>query len=386
VAADTETGLTRKHVPLRVLHLRDSPWIDGPGRTILETASSIDRTRIDYQVAALVDSRGMNHPLVDAMRRRSLPVHAVVDDGTSLHAVVQQVTALIDAHGIDILHTSEFRSSLVGLICRRRHPVLHVRTAHGWIANDLRGRLKALIDRALLRSCDQVILVSHALRRQLPRWWVPDCRLRVLHNALDLERYENVPRRTTQLAIRSGTEIVLLNVGRLSPEKGQALLLKALAKLAPHHPGLCVAIAGVGPLESGLRAMADALGIGERVKFLGYIADMPSIYGSAALVVQCSLTEGLPNVILEAACLEVPIVATDVGGTPEVIEHGVSGWLIRPNSLEDLIAGIEHFLENPVRFSGMAQAARVRIQEHFSIQARTAAQSCLYEEMCSAKR
>jgi glycosyltransferase involved in cell wall biosynthesis len=384
MAADAETGLTAERQPLKVLHLRDSPWIDGPGRTILETATSIDRRRIDYQVAAFVDSRGMQHPLVEAMRRRNLPVHAVVDDGSSLQAVVEQVTSLIDSQRIHILHTSEFRSSLVALLCGRRYPILHVRTVHGWISNDLRGAVKAGIDRALLRSCDRVILVSEALRDRLPSWWVPDSRVRILHNALVLEHYENVPPRD-DLHRENETEVVLLSVGRLSLEKGQPLLLEALARLAPVHAGLRVLFAGVGPLESRLRAMADGLGINKRVKFLGYVNDMTSLYSSASLVVQSSSTEGLPNVILEAACLGVPVVATDVGGTREVIEHGVSGWLIRPKSVEHLVAGIEHFLHHRVRFTEMALVAQSRIRKDFSFKARTAAQTSLYEELSRAR-
>jgi glycosyltransferase involved in cell wall biosynthesis len=386
VAADAEAGLTGRRQPLRVLHLRDSPWIDGPGRTILETAGSIDRSRIDYQVAAFVDSRGSGHPLVEALHGRNLPVHIVVDDGTSLRRVAQQVMELVEAHRIDILHTSELRSSLVGLLCSRKCQVLHVRTAHGWIANDLRGKLKAFVDRALLRWCDQVILVSHALRKQLPRWWVPERRVRVLHNALVLENYENFSKREGRPASSLETETLILSVGRLSPEKGQALLLKAMARLAPHHPGLRVSFAGVGPLERELRELADSLRVRDRVRFLGYVDDMTGLYRSSSLVVQSSTTEGLPNVILEAACLELPVVATDVGGTAEVIEHGMSGWLVPKNSVDALVAGIERFLENPERFAEMAQAARSRVREHFSFRQRTEAQSRLYEELYEAQR
>ena len=189
LAADAEARVSHRNAPLRVLHLRDSPWIDGPGRTILETASSIDRTRIDYHVGAFINAPGASHPLVDALRKRGLAVHEVVDDGTSVKRIAEQVVALIDSLRIDILHTSEFRSTVIGLMCRRRRPVRLVSTAHGWIANDLRGKVKSCLDRVLRRRCDRVILVSHALRRQLPRWLVPDSRVRVVRNALVLERF-----------------------------------------------------------------------------------------------------------------------------------------------------------------------------------------------------
>lgn len=369
------------NTPLRVLHLRDSPWIDGPGRTILETASSIDRTRIDYQVGAFVGAPGAGHPLVDAMRKRGLPVHEVVDDGSSIQKVVKQVMGIIDEYDIDILHTSEFRSNVIGLLCRRRRHLRLVSTAHGWITNDARGKVKAFLDRVLRRRFDRVILVSHALRRQLPRWWVPDSRVRVLHNALVFERYRALARRVPRTALDSESDVMLLNVGRLSTEKGQALLLRAVAALAPKFPGLRISFAGTGPLEADLRKAAAKLGITECVSFIGYVDDMSDIYRAAALVVQSSFTEGLPNVILEAAYLEVPIVATDVGGTAEVIEHGVSGWLIRPRSFPELVAGIRYFLEHPLHFAAMTQAARAQVQKHFSFETRTAEQMRIYEEL-----
>jgi glycosyltransferase involved in cell wall biosynthesis len=371
--------------PLRVLHLRDSPWIDGPGRTILETASHIDRTRIDYHVGAFVVEAGESHPLIEEMRRRGLPVHEVVDDGSSLREVAERVTTLIDKLSIDILHTSEFRSNAIGLICRKQRSIRLVSTAHGWIANDMRGKVKTFLDRVLLRRFDRVILVSQAMRRRLPRWWTPDSRVRILRNALVFERFGSDSRKAPRPMLDSARDITLLNVGRLSAEKGQRLLLRAIAALAPEYPRLRLVFAGTGPLESELRKLTVQLGVTDRVRLIGYITDMSNVYSHAELVVQSSFTEGLPNVILEAAYLGVPIVATDVGGTAEVIEHGVSGWLIRPRSLKQMVAGIRHFLEHPARFAAMTRAARARIEKEFSFEARTMAQVGIYEELAGAE-
>ena len=121
------------------------------------------------------------------------------------------------------------------------------------------------------------------------------------------------------------------------------------------------------------------------MSFIGYVDDITEVYGAAALVVQSSFTEGLPNVILEAAYLGVPIVATDVGGTGEVIDHGVSGWLIRPRSVKELIAGIRQFLEQPARFAAMTKAARARVEKDFSFEMRTAEQMRVYEELAGTR-
>jgi glycosyltransferase involved in cell wall biosynthesis len=370
--------------PIRVLHLRDSPWVDGPGRTILETAKRIDRSRIDYHVGAFVSNPGEPHPLVDALREHGLPVHAIEDRGGVGREIVNTIVELLDRLQIDILHTSEFRSNVLGLLCRRRRPVRLVSTAHGWIGNDLRGRAYIFADRVLMRRFDRVILVSHAMRQRLPRWWVPDSRVRILHNALMVDSYgENFSLRGSEPG--SHDVVNLLSVGRLSPEKGQALLLRALARLIVEYPGIRVRFAGTGPLDRELRRLADELGLAEYVSFLGYVRDMPSLYAATDLVVQSSFTEGLPNVILETAFLGVPVVATAVGGTAEVIEHGVSGWLVEPGSVDELERGIRAFLEQPLRFAEMARAGRRVIERKFNFEVRTEVQTGIYQECILAR-
>lgn len=364
---------------IRVLHLRDSPWVDGPGRTILETAKRIDRTRIDYHVGAFVSNTAGPHPLVDALRDHGLTVHAIEDRGGVGREIVNTIVDLLDRLQIDILHTSEFRSNVLGLLCRRRRPVRLVSTAHGWIGNDLRGRAYIFADRVLMRRFDRVILVSHAMRRRLPSWWVPDSRVRILHNALMVDSYgENFSPRSGEPGSRG--VVNLLSVGRLSPEKGQALLLRAAARVKSEYPGVRVLFAGTGPLEGELRQLADELGLTADVSFLGYVRDMPSLYAAADLVVQSSLTEGLPNAMLETAFLGIPVVATSVGGTAEVIEHGVSGWLVEPGSVGALERGIRAFLEQPLRFAKMARAGRQVIESNFNFDVRTEEQTRIYQE------
>lgn len=367
--------------PVRVLHLRDSPWVDGPGRTILETASRIDPQRVEYHIGAFVAEPSAAHPLVDAARSRGLNVHPIPDHRRLSGELVDAVVELLDRLRIDVLHTSEFRSNVLGLLCRRQRAIRLVSTVHGWIANDLRGKVYALADRILLRRFDRVVLVSRALRRRLPKWWVPDRRVRVLHNALMVESYGQEVLSAARRVPDPRSDIRLLNVGRLSPEKGQDLLLRAVARLRAEYPDLGLAFAGVGPLEQELRRLTERLAIADRVTFLGYVSDMPALYAKTDLVVQSSFTEGLPNVMLETAYLSVPVVATAVGGTAEVIEHGVSGWLVRPGSVTALEDGIRYFIEQPEKFVEMARVGRDRIETQFSFATRTEAQMRLYEDL-----
>lgn len=366
--------------PIRVLHLRDSPWVDGPGRTILETGSHLDRSRVEYHIGVLVAQRAGEHPLVDAARQRDIGVTPITDRGPLDEQLLGPILALIDDLRIDILHTSEFRSNLIAQLIKRKRPkLLMVATAHGWIANSFRRRVTRLLDKMMFRRFDHVILVSEATRSLVPRWWLSDSRATVLRNALVLKSYGseivNKPRRPID-----PQQAVLINVGRLSAEKGQEMLLQAMHVLTPRWPKLRLKFAGIGPLEQHLRSVARTLGLEERVEFVGYVKDMPRLYADIDLVVQSSFTEGLPNVILEAAYLRVPIVATAVGGTAEVITHRESGWLIEPK-LEQLVAGIAQFLEHPQEFTKMAERAHQGILEHYSFDVRTAKLTGVYERL-----
>src|SRR5690606_12832725 len=180
-------------------------------------------------------------------------------------------------------------------------------------------------------------------------------------------------------------EVVLVNVGRLSPEKGQEMLLRALHVLTPKWPNVRLKFAGIGPLEAHLRSVASELGLTHRVEFVGFVKDMPKLYAGVDLVVQSSYTEGLPNVILEAAYLRVPIVATAVGGTAEVVRHGYSACLIEPR-LESLVEGIDAFLTNPKLFVRYAERAHTDIVERFSFDARTLRLTQLYESLLARSR
>jgi glycosyltransferase involved in cell wall biosynthesis len=363
---------------IRVLHLRDSPWIDGPGRTILETGAHVDPKRMEFHVAAFAPNDTVLHPLVAGARQRGIHAHQIIDRGGVDQGAVDQIVKLVKEHRINVLHTSELRSNLYGWHVRRRCGIKLVRTAHGWIANDFKRQVMRLADKLLLSQADAVISVSDATKALMPFWMRR--RVLVLRNALMLDRYGADVVNAPRPQILPGQPIVLANVGRLSLEKGQALLIESVAALSRDYPQLKLIIAGTGSLEGELKALAAARGIGDRVVFKGFVDDMPSLYKDVHLVVQSSFTEGLPNVILEAAYLRVPILATDVGGTAEVVGPG-GAMLIPPHSQHLLTKGVRNFLEQPGKFAAMAERAHSRVLDEFAFDLRTERLTRFYEQL-----
>jgi glycosyltransferase involved in cell wall biosynthesis len=368
--------------PIRVLQLRDSPWVDGPGRTILETAARIDPRRVEFHVGAFVREGVTAHPLIEALAARGAPAHKIEDRPGVSRRMQADVRALMVKLGIDVLHSCETRSNVLALLCARGTGVRVAATTHGWIANNPRDKAYRTLDKVLLHWFDGVVMVSHATRELVPRWWLPEKRVQVLHNALVLESYGVETVNATRRVVDPAGTVTLLNVGRLSPEKGQDLLLRAFARVAADHAGLRLKFAGIGPLEADLRALAAGLGVAERVEFLSYVKDMPQLYADIDLIVQSSLTEGLPNVILEGAYLRVPMLATSVGGTAEVVEHGRTAWLIPPGSIDALEQGMRRFLAAPAEFAAFGEAGHEVIRSRFSFDARTRGLMKFYEQLC----
>jgi glycosyltransferase involved in cell wall biosynthesis len=173
---------------------------------------------------------------------------------------------------------------------------------------------------------------------------------------------------------------VVGKIGRLSPEKCQDLFLRAAAEVMRHGADVSFVLIGVGPEEDRLRRLAIELGIADRVVFAGYRSDMQRVYNSLDLVVQASSTEGMPNVVLEALVMRVPVVATDVGGTAEIVTDRLSGRLIPPNNLEAMVAGMREALTDTVRAAAWAEAGERRVRAEFSHSVRLQQILAVYDE------
>ena len=352
----------------RVLDLRDSPWVDGPGRTILDTASMVDRARYRVVVGAFSGARHGEHAYLAEAVRRGLETHAIAERRALDPQVLRQILRWCRAHAIDAIHTHDFRSDLYGLVAARRLGIPAVSTCHGWIANDLKGRAYTVVDKFLLRHFDRVIVVSARMQDHLRKQGVPAAKIALIRNALIVENYKPV-RGDRSAQAEWGIPAhhrVVGKIGRLSPEKCQDLFLRAAAEVVRHIADVSFVLIGVGPEEDRLRRMAIELGIADRVVFAGYRSDMQRVYNSLDLVVQASSTEGMPNVVLEALVMRVPVVATDVGGTAEIVADGHSGRLVPPNDLDALVGGMREALADRARSAAWAEAGERRVRADFS--------------------
>jgi glycosyltransferase involved in cell wall biosynthesis len=297
--------------------------------------------------------------------------------------MVSRVVALARHVQADALHAHEAKSDVLAYLASRVRRLPIVTTMHGWIGNSARDRLLTSADKRVARYYDRVIAVSKPIHDALADAGVPPRALRLLHNAIVLERYQRTGR-TGELARLIGggyARPVLATIGRISPEKGQADLIEALDMVARQGHQFTAVLAGDGPDRPKLIERVKALGLGNRIFFPGYIDPPQCVLEESDLMVLPSHTEGLPNAALEAMAMEVPVLATHVGGTPEVVDDGETGRLVPPRAPEALAGAIIDFLSKPEPWKALVARARQVVEAKFNFTARTRGLEAIYSEL-----
>jgi glycosyltransferase involved in cell wall biosynthesis len=373
---------------VNVLDLRDTYEIGGPGKTILETYRAIDRSRFSLHLGVFLrrDERD-DTPFITAARAYGVPVHLLRGYNQYDPRLVLEVVRLVRKLDIHIMHAHEVKSDVIGYLAAKVTGVPIVTTLHGWIGNSRKQKLFIGLDRRIVRGFDRVIAVSGKINDEMAAT-VPPSRLRLVHNAIVVERYHRTGRSgfLPQLVGRPIAGPVIATIGRISPEKGQADLVEALAAVRQRGHRVTAVLAGDGPDKAGLTARVEELGLADSVHFPGYVEQPERILEETDLMVLPSHTEGLPNAALEAMAMGVPVLATRVGGTPEVVTDGETGRLVPAHSPAALADGIVDFLVNPGPWKVMAGRGRGVVEQRFNFAARTRAIEAVYAELLEGSR
>jgi glycosyltransferase involved in cell wall biosynthesis len=205
----------------------------------------------------------------------------------------------------------------------------------------------------------------------------------VLENGIDLEEYR---RRQDTAAAKSRLglppeRLLVGAVGRLSPEKGFDLLIRAADRLLAEGLDLELWIVGEGDQKEALTELVRQLGRAERIRLPGYRSDLAGYYEAMDVLALSSYREGLPNVLLEAMALEVPVLATRVAGIPRLIQDGDNGLLVEPGQVDELVAGLRQLLRSPELRHRLAEAGRRTVEQNYSFARRMERLRRLYDRL-----
>ena len=213
----------------------------------------------------------------------------------------------------------------------------------------------------------------------------PTAKVRVVLNGIDFERVRPMrtdARGSTRETEGFGDRLILLVAARLHPEKGYEYLFDALPLLRSRlgRPFLLL-VAGAGPFEADYRARVRRLGCDDVVRFVGFRTDLPDLMLASDVVILPSVAEAFGLVLAEALYLGVPVIATRVGGIPEIVDDGVDGILVPPADTPALAAALLDVLSDPARLAGLAGRGREKVVARFSFERMIRAYEELYEEL-----
>jgi glycosyltransferase involved in cell wall biosynthesis len=351
-----------------------------------------DRTRFNMIFGTLgmispglrqvIEGQGVQVVSLDSSSRGSYPTRLV------------RLVAALRTLGVDILHTHLFDPSVIGLIAGTLACVpVRVMTRH---YSDYHTRIRKTghtrLDRMCTRLAHSVIAVSHQTRRvMLEEERAPAAKVVVIHNGIDLSRVV-APSGQEVAALRRELDLgddvaVLAVVARLHPEKGQGYLFRALPRLLAATGGkLRLLVAGAGPFRQAYEREVLALGVEGAVRFLGFRADVTRILAASDVVVLPSVAEAFGLVLAEAMAMQRAVVATRVGGIPEIVEDGVTGILVPPASPTALADAIWSLLRDPARRVQLGEAGRRRVLESFRFETMMTRYEALYEALLDRAR
>jgi len=301
----------------------------------------------------------------------------------SLLCDIRAMRTLLLQEKFDIVHTHGSQDAwcaafaLLGMsprphLLRTKHNIFPIREhfANRWLYGRMTEKI-ICISRAVLEYC----AAKPYLRRE---------NLVLIHSAVNAELYARGDREKIRKELGLGGHYVAGIVGRLRPEKGHHTLLEAFARLKDRAPDMMLVVCGDGSIFQELSDFAKANAISARMIFTGFRTDIPDILSALDVFILPSLSEGLGTAVLEAGAAGLPIIASNVGGIPDIIEDGASGILVPPTDVSALAEAIKSVYSNPEKAKLLGMAAQRRVRQHFSEKALVDKNESLYQSLINA--
>lgn len=360
--------------------------------TVAQLVLTLDHGGLEYlaiQMSDHLQRRGIRSPivvltegaLVDEARRRGIDTFVMRKRAGFDVRLIFALRRLLLEQGVDVLHTHNFAPLIYGSAAARLCRIGTVNTRHG------RAALKA--HPLVWAMTDRVVAVSADARRELMKHnRIRADKVRVIINAIDLTAYKAgaPPKAEGRRELGLPAHLpVCVAVGRLSPEKDHRTLLLAFHSLRKSGSTSHLVIIGGGPLESELKTLTQSLGLLECVHFLGFRSDVAQILPLLDLFVLSSTEEGVSLTLIEAMAAALPIVATRVGGNPEVVAEGETGLLVEAGQPAALAAAMRSLLSDPDGRARMGRRGREVAFGKFNIERLVDEYLAIYADVASPR-
>jgi glycosyltransferase involved in cell wall biosynthesis len=369
---------------IRILHLTTDSKIAGAERLLIGIAKEYDKTKFELFFCVLKKRGDLNQEIENfGLKTFSLNCKSFLDAPRA----VLNIIFILKKYRINILHTHLFHAGILGHFAALFvSKTLVLMTRHYSNYTHLYGTaFQRLLNKWSLRVTKYIIAVSYGVLKALTQLEVADPKkILVIHNGIDLNQFNLVSdvgmKTRDELNIRKNVKIIGA-IGTLHPRKGHEYFVRAADIVCRKRKDVKFIIIGDGVAEKRLIELRDSLGLREKIIFTGYRKDAPYLLSMMDILVQPSLEEGFGLTIIEAMVLSKAVIATNVGGIPEIVEDKVSGLLVPEKSPEAIAQAIDYLLDNSAKMKQLGINAKLRVFDKFSLPSMVKKYEIVYEEL-----
>lgn len=346
--------------------IADSDLSGGP-RHVLGLLSSINRSKFECFLICPNGNLSREAKEISRLEVINIEMSSKFDlvAMSSINKILSQIQSQNNPFGPMIVHTHGTRAGFLGRMSLPKG-VLSVYTEHRWDADyHLENRINEWLQLYWLKRLNQkthlIIAVSNSVRDFLiNRKLAPDARIRVIHNGIDLQ---NAKSKMQKAKNSKGNHFIIGNVGNLNHQKGHEYLIEAMPEILEHYPHAMLEIIGEGEERKNLESKIQDLKLERHVTLLGKQVDPMSFMAKWDLFVLPSVAETFGIVVLEAMSQKLPVVATQVGGVPDIIKHNKNGILVSPHSPESIAEATIELLSHPAKIEQLARNASEKVKD-----------------------
>ncbi len=370
------SSLESDPAPLHVLEVVGNAIVGGMERHVQMLIEGLLLQQFRVSALCPFESR-----FTTALRAAGCPVHiATLEESLDWRSLLT-ATELIRRQQVDLVHSHLFNATFLASLSSSLMGVPAAITVHGMAISPEEVALARLTGAHLITVCNAAYSVGLSLG-------LPDEQISLIPNGVDTRFFrpdiDAAPFRR-RLQLPEGAPVVGM-VARLAREKGPDQFIRAASLVAACRQDVHFVLVGEGPLRRDLAREVEALGLGQRFHLVGLAQDTRGIYPALDVVCLPSRMEGQPLTLLEAMAAARPVVATSVGGIPELVQMGETGWLVAQGDMRTMADQVLWLLENPERAREMGLAGRQRVTEAFEIRAQTALAGRLFRRLAEGRR
>lgn len=352
--------------PIRILHITFDMDCGGTEQVIYQLVTNLDHTAFENEIACIDGEVGATGQDLEA--KHGIKVHARKRRPGFDLTTILWLRKLIKECRFDVIHCHQYSPYTYGWFAHWGTGARIVFTEHGRFYPDRHRRKARLLNPLIARTTNVLVAISNATREALAEYeYMPVSRINVIYNGISPLQKDGraIERLRAQLHIEP-EEIVIGTVARLDAVKNQKLILDATRQLVDQGHNIRTLLVGEGPEKENLKTLSEDLNLGDRVIFTGYQPNPADYLALMDIFLLPSHTEGTSMTILESMSLAIPVIATRVGGTPEIIENEKTGLLIEPNSLEELLDSINFLISDLRQRKLLSDNAKLRFKQLFS--------------------